>query len=149
MSLARVRILKTLGWIIAPSKVLDPPRSGVAQVTHTLPLGHDLQHMTRPYTSSGKFHERVFLYHPILVIPPISGCVNWNGTESLTLTRVRITTADSKTAFTGIALVVFLKVVRVSMSVLSIAVIVERDSTLGGVIPTAQGSKIVDRKSVV
>ena len=50
-----------------------------------------------------------------------------------------MTTADSKTAFTGIALVVFLKAVRVSMSVSSIAVVVERGSTFVNVPPTAQG----------
>ena len=143
MLLARVNRLKASGWIIVPSEVFDPSRTGAAQATHVLPLGHGLQRMARSHTDFGQFHERIFLYHPILVIPSISGCVNWNGTESLTLTRVKIITADPKTAPTGVALVVFLRAVRVSMSELSIAVVVERDSTLGGVLPTAQGSKVV------
>ena len=69
----------------------------------------------------------------------IGGCKDCNGVKILTLTRVRITIADSNTAFTGVASMVFLKAARVSMSVLSIVVIVEWDSTS----PTAQGWEVV------
>ena len=63
-------------------------------------------------------------------------------TTELTLTRVRITIIESKIAFMGVVLRVSLKVVRVSMSVLSIAAIVEWCSVVEGMLSTAQGSKV-------
>ena len=60
----------------------------------------------------------------------------------LTLTRVRITVIDSKTAFMGVGSSVSLKVVKISMSVLSIVAIAEWCSTAEGVLSIARDSKV-------
>jgi len=60
----------------------------------------------------------------------------------LTLTRVRITVIDSKTAFMGVGSSVSLKVVMIPMSVLSIVAIAEWCSTAEGVLSTARDSKV-------
>ena len=73
---------------------------------------------------------------------PISECKDGKTTTGLTLTRVRIPIIDSKIAFVGVVLTVSLKVVRISMSALSTAVIAEWCSVVEGALSTAQGSKV-------
>ena len=99
--------------------------------------------MARPNAFSGQFHERIFLDHLVLVVPPISGCDDGNRVRRLTLTRVRMPITDSNTAFTGMDSMVSLKAVRVSMSAFSAAVVVSCCATFVGMSPTAQGPGMV------
>ena len=57
----------------------------------------------------------------------------------LTLTRVRMPITDSNIAFTGIDSTISLKVVRVSISAFSTAVVVSCCASFVGMSPTAQG----------
>ena len=62
--------------------------------------------------------------------------------KSLTLKRVRMAMTDSRTLLIGLAISVPLKAMRVSILLLSNAVMADWDSMLGSPPPIAQGSRV-------